>query len=833
MAVTRFFLGNPRFSLVILLFLLALGAEALRTIPVSEDPALEIPRYDVLALAPGMTPADVEKLVVGPIEDAMMEMDRVKHVMALIHDGAAQLAVEFEFGCDTEKKYDDVLRETNRLRPQLPAAVLRLEVLRGRTENVAVMQIALVAPGGVGAREEDVAEELRRRIERVGGVMRAELHAFTEREVQITLDPAGVKMHHLALPRIVSAIESAGTVIPGGNVEVDGRRMIVNSGKEAHTLESLANVFLAPKSDGSGVVRLGDVAAVEWGREERTRLGRFNGNPALFLTVMMRRGCNILSVSSDIRQTLDSFQAELPPGLRLESGFDQSLNVSARLSHLGRDCTIALLLVLVTLAPLGFRSSVIVMISVPLCLSLGIAALQCCGFGLNQLSIVGCIIALGLLVDDSIVVMENIARFRRDGHAPLEAAELATRQIFAAVLGTTAVLLLAFLPLLMLPEAAGLFIRSLPAAVVFAVLASLFVALTIVPSLASLLLSGREKPKGNRVLRGFQRVITGLYRPILRWCMKRRKLTLAFAGMLCAGSFALIPSIGLSLFPKADVPLFLVDVDAGENARVEDTDAVARSVEQILRREPEVKSVFTTVGQGNPRVYYNVFQSARRANVAGILVGLKAYDNRRTPELIARLRQGFAEIPGARIEIKEFQNGPPAAAPVEVRVVGQDRKAASVLAGEVEALMRATPGLRMVHNPAKVERAEVTAKLDDDKIASLGLNRSDAQQLVRLVFSGLETGEIRDSFGREHTIRLRLSSGGRATLGDWSAAPILVAAEKEFSLQDIAALEILSAPAVIERRGREPVITVSAQVEEGLSIERVTRDLRQRLSAVP
>ncbi len=237
-------------------------------------------------------------------------------------------------------------------------------------------------------------------------------------------------------------------------------------------------------------MRLRDLAEVGWSSEEERYLGRFNGKRAVFVTASMKDNLNVFDVRNAIYERLPQFESGLPAHIRLERGFDQSQNVDRRLSRLQFDFTIAIALVALTLLPLGLRAAGIVMISIPLSLAIGLAALYLAGFSLNQLSIAGFVVALGLLVDDSIVVVENIARNVRQGMPRREAAIAATDQIWLAVLGCTVTLLLAFVPLLFLPEGAGDFMRSLPAAVLFTILASFFVALSIIPFLASRLLRG-------------------------------------------------------------------------------------------------------------------------------------------------------------------------------------------------------------------------------------------------------------------------------------------------------------------------------------------------------
>lgn len=827
MTFTHFFLRNRRLSLVAFLFLLALGVQALRTIPMSEDPALDIPTFRVLAVVPGHDAADMEKLVVRPIEDALRELDDVKKVTANIRDGVSLLAVHFDFNTVPDKQYEEVLRQVNALRPKLPPSLARLEVLRGQTKSVAILQAALISDDASYAQLEDAATDVRRRIETVPGVSKTATHALPAREVRVTLDQEKLARHQTGVQELFTAIHSANSAIPGGSVEAGDRRLEIKAGGAFGSLDELRDVILRT---GEPPMRLRDVADVKWDDAEKTVFGRYNGKRAVFVTATMEQTHNIFTLRRGIEEQLAAARVALPASIKLEVGFDQSLNVGHRMSRLWHDFVIALLLVLITLAPLGLRSSLIVMISIPLCLALAIAALQWTGLGLNQLSIVGCVIALGLLVDDSIVVVENIARFRREGHPPLEAARAATWQIFTAVVGTTATLLFAFLPLLMLPEAAGQFIRSLPAAVVFSVLASLFVALTIIPWLASAMFTKQEGPEGNALLRLVQRVIAAVYRPVLRWCMTHRVTALAAAALLSTGCFTLVPKIGFSLFPKADTPQFLVQITAAEGASVAATDDIAKQVEAVLRSHKEVRACFTTIGQGNAQVYYNVPPGDLKANTSAIFVSLDEFDAKKTPALIETMRRETAGIAGAQTVFKEFENGPPIPSPIEVRIIGPDLDQLATVAGQTAALVGDTSGTRAVDNPVRVRRTDLDAHFDPAKMAALGITKEAAQQSVRLAFAGLEAGRFRAADGGEHPIRVCMLQGDRAKLEQWEHAFIGGASGPPVPLSSIAELRFTSGPALIEHKNRERLVTIGAQVQPGFNTDRVTTTIRERMS---
>ncbi|HMO42274.1 MAG TPA: efflux RND transporter permease subunit, partial [Phenylobacterium sp.] len=318
---------------------------------------------------------------------------------------------------------------------------------------------------------------------------------------------------------VADALAAAGAETPIGAVHAGDRRFNVKSGGAFRDLEAIAQTPV--RAVDGRVVRVRDVAQVSWAQAEPTHLARFNGQRALFVTVKQKDGADVARITRNVNAALDEFEKSLPPGVKLERGFQQSENVKHRLNRLFRDFGLALGLVLITLLPLGLRAGLVVMISIPLSLLMGVAAIHALGFTLNQLAIAGFVLSLGLLVDDSIVVTENIARRLREGEERTIAAINGTRQISLAVLGCTATLMLAFLPLMALPEGSGAYIRSLPVAVLTTVGASLIVSLTIVPFLASRILSRHEDPEGNLILRTINGGIHRFYTPILHRALAR------------------------------------------------------------------------------------------------------------------------------------------------------------------------------------------------------------------------------------------------------------------------------------------------------------------------
>ena len=795
---------RPQFTLVVFAMAAALGIYSFRAIPRSEDPQFPIAVFQVVAIYPGATPTDLEQLVVDPVEDAMNELDDVKEIKTRIFDSVAVVLVEFEADVDADEKHQSMLRQVGEVRADLPADLHSIEVRRYSTTNVALAQMALVSPTAPYRDLRAQAERLEKRLEALEGVKKATTVAAPEEEVRISLDVGKLAMLGVPVDQVLQSLASDNTNLPGGSVD----------------------------GDGQNLVHLRDVADVGWDYAAIDDHARFDGVPAVFVTATQKEGQNVFDVAGRIRAEADAFASELPAGITLERGFDQSRNVAHRLDHLYRDFAIAILLVLVTLVPLGMRASLIVMVSIPLSLAIGLTLLHLAGFGLNQLSIVGFVIALGLLVDDSIVVIENIARHLREGAGRLEAAIGATRQIAVAVLGCTAALIFAFVPLLFLPGTAGDFIRSLPVAVILTIVASLLVSLTIVPFLASVALSRQADERGNVFLRALHRAIEVSYRPVLRWSLAHPRSTLIGAGLLVAGSLALVPSIGFSLFPKAGLPQLLVLVEAPDGSSLGHTDRAVRHVEETLRAHPEVEWTMASIGKGNPQVYYNAVPSAERSNVAEVLFQLREYDPSTSPALIERMRDELARWPGAEIRVVEFENGPAIDAPIAIRILGDDLGVLRRLSGEIAGIIQATPGTRYVTDPLAVRRTDLLVDVDRDKAGLHGVPTARVAQMVRLGLSGLAAGTLRDADGEEHEISVRLRGAARNDPAAFDRLYVPSVTGQQLPLTQVASLELSASPTSIQHHDRQRAVTVTAHVRSGFNTDRVTRDVLARLASV-
>jgi len=836
MHVADFAVRRWQFTLVVTVALVALGLSSLVSIPKAEDPTFPYPSFLVAAVLPGASPSDVERLVVDPIEAELSALDDVKSLRTTIDDGLGVVRIEFPAGADPARKRDEVSREVTALRSRLPAELARLQVVELSALRVNVLQVALASDTAPYRELERAARDLQARLESVPGVGKVEVAGLPGQEVQVALDAERMAALGISPLEALQAIAADAVAIPAGAVDAGARQLSVRTGGDYASLEEIADTAIR-NLDGRSV-RVRDVASVAQRDGEATHLARFDGRRAVLIAANLKERQNVFEVRAGLQEALDRFAPSLPPGVTLHLSFDQADNVRHRLSGFAHDFAIAILLVLVTLLPLGLRAAGLVMISIPLSLAVGLTLLHLTGYTVNQISIVGFVIALGLLVDDSVVVVENITRFVRQGRSPRDAAVEATRQITLSVLGCTATLVFAFVPLLALPGGPGLFIRSLPLAVVFTILASLAVSLTIVPFLASRFLRS-EGAHGNLLFRGLERAIQASYRPILHRALARPALTLGAASALFAGALALAPVIGFSLFPKAGIPQFRVVAEAPEGASLAEADRAARAIEAALARHPEVRLVTTNLGRGNPSVYYNVFPQNEKAGFAEVLAELDTRDPGRTAAVLAALRAELAGYAGARIEVREFEQGPPVDAPIAIRVLADDPAALASAAARVESILASTEGTRYVRNPSRDRKSDLRVRVDRERAGLLGVSVPEVDRAVRLAVGGIVAGTWREANGEEgRPIRLTLPRADGTGLPGGARPGLavldgiyLAGAGGPVPLAQVASLSLEPSPARIYHFDKTRSATVTADVREGFNTDRVTKAILGRLDA--
>jgi len=830
MKITNFSVKNYQFTLIIFLLVTVVGLLTLFTMPRSEDPTTHPPQYLITVIYPGTSPKDMEEQVVKPIENKIYGLENIDKILTTVEDGVAAIQVKFKYGVDVDNKYQEISTEINALKnSELPKEIYMIKTEKISSSDVKVLQVALVSDNASGKLLRDKADILKTRLEKITNLKEVKYFGMPEQEIRIDMQLDKLAQLKIPLNIVVGSLQSEAADIPGGSINLDSKIFNVKTSGKFKTVEDVANTVIY-NANGK-IVYLKDVAAVSYKDAMVNHITRLNGHRCVLVTAAMKDNVNIATVQEEYLPVLEEFSKSLPSKIQLVKNFDQADMVSKRLGHLGFDFVLAIVLVVITLLPLGFRASLIVMISIPLSLALGLIALNLLGFSLNQLSIVGLVVALGLLVDDSIVVVENIERWLREGHSRMDAILKGTKQIGIAVVGCTVTLVIAFLPLAFLPDMAGEFIRSLPMAVITSVLASMIVALTLVPFLGSRLLKTHTHGEGNIFLKYLQKFLTYSYRGVMPLALKWPKTTIAISTVLSVLAFLLFTQTGFKLFPTSEKPMFLVNIKMPLQADIPESDRVTKLVETELKKHKEIIYYTSNVGKGNPQVYYNVHQQDIKPDFGQVFVQL---DEEASPEsktkLIRLLRQKFKDFPYARIEVKDFEQGTPIEANIVVRVFGEDQKTLRNLSFKVEEILRKHPGTVYINNELNTYKSDLKIKIDKEKARTLGVLTSDVDKVIRMAVAGLTVGDYIDDRGDSRNVVITLPREKFSNLDAFKNLYVNNLRGTPVLVNQIATMSFETSPTAINHFNKSRFVKVTSLTKDNVYANDVLKDIVPELN---
>lgn len=819
MNIPKFSIDNYQLTLTIFVMLAFMGLASFLNMPQREDPALDVPNNLVIAVYPGASPEDIESQVVDPIEDAINELDDIKEVQTNIRDGVAVTEVEFNFGTDSDEKYDELQRQLNQVRAELPQDLYSLEARQITTNTVNILQIALVSDEAPYSMLKAEAEKIKDLIEDVNGVKKVEIEAYPEQQVRIALDPVKMTEMNVSLDNIEQAIQSNNANIPGGAIKVSNKLFNLKTSGAYDELDQIANTIVGAYE--GKVVYLKNVAAVYFDYEDERWQARYQGEKAIFVNVQQKDGYNIFDVSDPIKAGIA--EMNFPEQIRAEYVFDQSAGVYDRVSGFLNNLLQGIILVgVIIFMLLGWRSASLVMMAIPLSILMGLWVVDQSGFALQQMSIAGLVVALGLLVDNSIAIIENIERFLKEGYSRKEAAIKGTQQLLAPMASATLTTILAFVPIVMMPETTGAFIKALPVTVIATLAASLIVAITLTPFIASKLLREKSVNSGPTfTFRTINRFIEGPYRRALNWVSNNPKLTVSLAVLSLVGALSLFPLVGVSFFPKAEKPQFRVTISLPKGSNLEATDEVVRYVEEVLAARPEVKHYTANIGHGNPRIYYNIMPKSYSNTFGEVFVVLKSYDVDSFYALLDELRDEFAGYNNAHIDVREFVQGPPSEAPVAIKIFGDDLDQLQHYAQKVENIVRATPGAINVENPIRNKAVDLQFKINRDKAMMLGVPVFAVDKTIRSFVNGTTIGTFRDKQAEDYDMVLRYSAGDEFQLEDFDRLSVQSLSGRFIPLNQLATVQFRETPSLITHLDNDRTATILADLEQGYNLDEV------------
>lgn len=819
---------NSQFIYVLVSIAMFIGIRSFLSMPKSEDPSLDLPNYSVIAIYPGTSPKDMEELVVDPIEEVIDELDEITEIRTEITNGLAVIKVEAEYGIDYDDKFDEIQARVNGISGELPNQLYDLKVTQFKPEErVVIQQYAIASENSSYQELYDVAEAFQEEVEKLKAIKKTEIEAHPREEVRIDLDFQKMAQLHISLRHVLSILKSNNANIPGGNIQSGNLSFNIQTSGGYDYIDELKNTRLYASKDQ--IVFLRDIADVHHDYEDERWKARHNGVRCIYLSVYQKRDANILNLSEELAGKLVPFKDQLPAGVTIESAFEQAPAVLKRISGFINNLLQGILLVGIVIAFfLGWKPSLIVITVIPLSIIVAITMLDFTGYALQQISIAALVIALGLLVDNTIVVIENISRFLKEGLSLTEAAAKGTGEVGYAIVSSTVTTILAFAPLALLQSGPGEYLRSLPLTVIYALCSSLLLALVFTPIVSSKLLH-KKRSKNTWLAHKTLRVIDKIYRPALRFSIKRGWVIIITGLSLLAGSLALFPSIGVSFFPTADKSMLLISIDLPYSSNLERTNNAVNYVEHVLDTTAYVKSYTTNTGHGNPQIYYNRIPQEYKKYHGEVLVNFNKWDPEVFYKTLSQLRESFALYPDARINFRELKNGSPFKAPIEVLLLGQSLEQLKTIAFDIENLMAETPGTRDIDNPMALNKTDIQVHVNRDKAALYHLSLIDIDQTVRASLNGLQIDEVTLSDDETYPLIVRVPFEEKATLNDFDKVYVGNQSDAQIPLKQVASLQFKGEYAKISHFNLERSIGLTANVDNPDNTKAITEKLIPKL----
>ncbi len=800
-----------RISILAVAALLTLGVWAFHSLPRSEDPEFDIFDCRVLTLFPGADPDTVESLLTRPIEDAVSEVAGIGTIESRSVAGLSLTLLSVRHDASPVEVLEEVRTKVEDLESELPRGAEEPVVSGFNTGDIPVIIASLAAPMRYPALERE-AERLEQALDRLAEVKSVEIEGMPER--QILVDVHGERLAQLRVPltRIAEVLGLENAAVPGGTLDIGARRFVLENPNEYTRIEQIEETVIG--AAGESLIFLRDVATVTDGFEDGGYRVRTNGEKALLLTVVKRRGANTVAVAREVRHTLEAAARTLPEGLELRIISDRGASVSGLLGNLWQNAIGGgVLVVLMVGWFLGVRQGLVVSVSIPLSVAIALILLRTSGIGLNQVSIFGLVLALGMLVDSSLVVVENIGRHLDSDKPLIEAVRGGVDEVRTPVLASALTTIAAFVPMLFLTGNLGTFIFDLPMAVIFAISGSLVVALTTIPLLCYTLWHSFPPPreaveKGSKVL--------DLYTELAKAALRHRGLTFGLACLVFAASLATIPLLGFQLFPKAEKSFFLVNVRLPREANLATTDLVSTQVEDILAAEADVRDFTTNLGKGSPMIYYNLERQQQRPSFAQILVNLRP--GVAAESYAPRLRPKLRQIAGASVEPRILEQGPVGGAAIQVRVLGDSVESLAALAGEIRGRMDRVDGIVDLRDTLGEKIPRLVLELDRRKAAVLGVDSFSFSRTVFMAANGQEATRFRDH-GAEVPVIVRLERSALREVSSVANLYLPSAGGEAVPFSEIAVARPAEGFAQIDRRDGRRCVTVSADVAGRLADE--------------
>lgn len=834
MSIYKNAVNKPITTLMVFTAVIVMGIYSLIYIPIDLYPEMDPPFISVMTTYPGANASDVEINVTRPLEDAFNSVDNLKEITSVSSDNLSVISLEFDWETDLNEASNDIRDAIDFLFDNLPDDVNRPSIFKFNMSMIPIVFYAVTAEESYPGLAKILEERIINPLNRIDGIGSVSMIGTPQRRIYIEVDPVKLDAYNLTIEQIGNLIRAENMNMPSGNIKMgmmDYQLRVQGELTESYEL----NDMVVGHFNGATVF-LDDVAEVRDTLRDVTLDERIMGSQGVRMFVMKQSGANTVTVARDVKNAIEELKSDLPPDISINEILDTSIFISDSVSNLSQTMLWALFfVVLVVLFFLGkWRATFIVVLTIPISLIVSFIYLYVTGGSLNVISLASLSIALGMVVDDAIVVLENVSRHIERGTSPREAAIYATNEVWLSVIITTLVIVAVFFPLTLVGGMTGVLFKQLGWIVSITVVTSTIAAISLTPMLASQLLELKkrvEKPRRfshAKTIEPFLEWIESFYETTLRGALRNRKKVLVIALAVFIGSLFILNFVSTEFMPESDESRINAEIELTTGLRVEETVKVARELERIIvERYPEVEIMAVSSGSDDSGGLMALF-SQGGSNIISLVTRLSPVSERDRSvwDIADDLRRQMEQIPEI-VEFSVMTSGDGlGSTTVDVEIFGYDFNVTSGLAEEIRARVEEIPGAEDVQISRKDDRPELQIVLDRQKLAQNGLNTAMVASAIRNRVAGMTASLLREE-GDEFDIIVRYQEDFRGSITDIESFMITNAMGNRISLSEIGEIKEYWNPPNIERKRRERVVTVSA-VPSGVALG----DLAEEINSI-
>jgi HAE1 family hydrophobic/amphiphilic exporter-1 len=821
---------------MVFLVIILLGTVSMGRLNLDLFPELNLPMVLTMTDYEGVGPEEIENLLTRPIEGAIGTVNGVKNIHATSQHGRSVVFVEFAWGTDMSFAVNQIREKIDFIAPMLPKDAKKTLIFKIDPNQMPIMYLGLSGSVDLATLDKITRDIIKPRLERVNGVASVGSDGGVTREIRISAVPQRLQAYGLTLDRIVSYLMMENRNTSAGTVEEGLKEHTVRVTGEFNSVQEIEGLQI-PLPSG-GYVRLGDLARVEDTFKEKKTFVFMDGQPAVQITVQRQTDANTVKVSDAVHKELAEIRKVLPNGVEIKVAFDSAQFIRQSINRVTGNALIgAVLAVFVLLLFLrNIRSTLIIGTAIPISIIATFILMYFGGLTLNLISLGGLALGIGMMVDNAIVILENIYRYRQNGYSRIEAAMKGANEVAVAVTASTLTSIVVFLPIVYVEGMASQIFRPMALTVSFSLIASLMVALTLVPMLSSKILKVDRINNGNGNGKARFKLISRLsdkwgyllerldekYRTVLHWAINHKKKVVFGTLILFIVSCALIPFVGMEFIPKQDTGEYVVNIDLPKGTALRETQRVTEMVEAYIAELPEHDWTFYSVG-----IQSGMFGSSSSPEQAMIRGKLKDKKDRQRniDQVLDELREKCANIPGARIEIKAQEGSMgPSTSPIDIGIMGDNLEVLQMLSQTIAQRVKEVEGTREVKTSLEDGRPEISIKLNRQKADLYGINASQLASLVSTAVNGSVATRHRVK-GEEIDVRVILDENYRKNLNDLENLTLMSQTGALVPLGEVADLQITRGPTKIDRRNQTRRVAITGDIS-GRDLKSVTQDIQ-------